>query len=101
MAKFDHHGIWNRLGSRMAPWFVLLAAFVQIGLAFHHHDDLQTHDDCGACIVGHQGTGVESLQPVELVLEPGLVEYLVLGDGLEPVDQNSPPATARGPPSSV
>ena len=101
MAKIDHHSVWNRLGSRMAPWFVLLAAFVQIGLAFHHHDDLQTHDDCGACIVGHQGSRVDGIEPIELVLEPGLVEFLAMGDGLVPVDQDSLPATARGPPSSV
>jgi hypothetical protein len=101
MAKVDTNSIWKRLGRRLAPWFVLLAAFVQIGSAFHHHHDLETHDDCGACVVGHQGSRVDSIQPVEIVLSTGLVEFLALGDGLVPVVQDSPPAAARGPPSSV
>lgn len=101
MPQIGINRVWIRIGSRLAPWFVLLAAFVQIGLAFHHHDDLQIHDDCRVCLVGHQGPRVDSIQPVELVFAAGLVEFLALGDGLGPVDQVSPPATARGPPSSV
>lgn len=101
MKSLDANGAWKRLGSRLAPWFVLLAAFVQIGLGFHHHDDLRTHDDCRVCLAGHQGPEPESLRPVALVLARGAVEFLASVEGLAPVDRRSLPATARGPPSPV
>jgi len=69
------HPILKRFGARWAPWLVLLAALTQIALSFHHHDDLDSHDSCDACQVGHQTSIAPNVVPAVCCMFPTRVEF--------------------------
>ncbi len=49
------------------PCLLLVVLAAQIGLSFHHHDDLAAHDDCPVCVQSQQGFAAPDVAPPSVV----------------------------------
>jgi len=81
--------------------FSLLAFFCVLAMeAFHHHDDLESRDDCALCAWQLTGSTAPSLpKPPTLFHSPLFVSIAVFTPLLFVSSFESFPSTGRAPPS--
>jgi hypothetical protein len=95
---------WNPLGRFKAwlmPCLLLFVVASQIGLSLHHHDDLNAHDNCPACIQSQQGFAAPDAAAPLVIRLPESSSLLRVLPTLEACSPFVPFSLSRGPPALI